>query len=121
MFKIKDKIICNKNNQDFFKMLIHFEILVTYTIFLIEKNNSKEIFHFYNYIFEQYIPEKVYNLDNIDYKAVFTGEYARESISIYTKLLELWKILQEKGMFDLEELDILKRTQKEIHKALKQI
>jgi hypothetical protein len=120
MFRIKDKLSCEKTNPDFFKMLIHFNILVTYTIFLIEKNSSKEIYHFYNYIFEQYFPENTPNLNNIDYKSIFTGKYAQKTIRIYKNLLELWIILQEKVRLDFEDMSVLKKVEKNISELLKE-
>lgn len=119
MFRIKDKIYCEKNNPEYFMMLVHFDTLVSYTMFLIDKNNFKEIYHFYNYMFEQYFPENIPNLNKIDYKSIFTGKYAKQSIEIYKNLLELWIILQEKTILDSEDIPALEKTQKSMLGLLK--
>lgn len=120
MFRIKDKISCEKNNPEYFRMLIHFDTLVSYTMFLIDKNNFKEIYRFYNYMFERYFPENTPNLNNIDYKSIFTGKYAQKTIRIYKNLLELWIILQEKTILDSDEIPALEKIQKNISDLLKE-
>lgn len=120
MFRIKDKIFCEKNNPEYFRMLIHFDTLVSYTIFLINTNNSKEIFHFYNYMFEQYFSENTPNLSKIDYQGIFIGKYAKQSIEIYKNLLEQWIILQEKTILDSDDIPALEKTQKSVLGLLKE-
>ena len=119
MFRIKDKIYCEKNNPEYFMMLVHFDTLVSYTMFLIDKNNFKEIYRFYNYMFEQYFPENTPNLSKIDYQSIFIGKYAKQSIEIYKNLLELWIVLQEKTILDSDEIPALEKTQKSILGLLK--
>ncbi len=100
-------------------MLAHFEILLNYSIFLIEKCDSIGVFQFYNYMFEQYFPENVPNLNKIDYEDIFVGKYSKKSIDVYKKLLDLWILLQEKETFEDEELLWLQRIRGEVLELLK--
>ncbi|MFA6920187.1 MAG: hypothetical protein WC264_04050 [Candidatus Paceibacterota bacterium] len=44
-----------------------------------------------------YLPE-ANNLDNISYKEIFTGKRAKDLISVYTNLIEIWKEIQEMNL-----------------------
>lgn len=121
MFKIKDKIYCNRNNPKFFKMLVSFEILLAYSLFLIKNHESKGVYQFYNYIFEQYLPEKVVNLDKIEYRNIFLGDYADATITIYKNLLSLWVLLQEKTILDSTDLATLEKTYKLVVKTIREV
>lgn len=121
MFKIKDKIYCNRNNPKFFEMLVSFEILLAYSLFLIKNHESKGVYQFYNYIFEQYLPEKVVNLDKIEYRNIFLGDYADATITIYKNLLSLWVLLQEKTILDSTDLAILEKTYKLVVKTIREV
>jgi len=121
MFKVKDKIYCNKDNPEFLEMLVSFENLLDYSLFLIKNHESKGVFQFYNYIFEQYLPEKVVNLDKIEYKNIFLGDYADETITIYKNLLSLWVLLQEKTSFDSTDSATLEKTYKLVVKTIRKV
>ena len=118
MFRIKDNIVCEKDNPKYLEMLVSFDFLVEYTLFLIEKSNSNDIFTFYNFLFEKYFPEKVPNLSNIDYEEIFLGKYAKKTSAIYKDLLDLWMILQEKTILDSEDIPKLEAVRKKIQKLL---
>lgn len=107
-------MVCEKENIEFVKMMSNFEIMLDYTVFLIEKGKNENIFQIYNYVFEQYFPESTQTLNSINYDELFTGKYAEATIEIYKELLDLWMILQEKTVFNSEELSRLKLVHKKI-------
>lgn len=120
MAEIEISLLCDKNNSDFVRMLANFEILVDYSIFLIERKYSEGVFSFYNYVFEQYFPKKEVNLTKINYENIFIGEFAKQTIKIYKTLLDLWIGLQDKSIFDYTDLYSLKHVQSEIRKFQKE-
>ena len=118
IFRIKDNIVCEKDNPKYLEMLVSFDFLVEYTLFLIEKSNSNGVFTFYNFLFEKYFPEKVPNLSNIDYEEIFLGKNAKKTSDVYKDLLDLWMILQEKTILDSEDIPKLEAVGKKIQKLL---
>lgn len=109
MSKMKESILCEKDNAIYLRMLSEFSLLLEYTIFLIKIGSFNKIFEIYNYVFERYFPENVSSLNNIDYENTFLGKHAKETSEIYRGMLDLWIVLQEKTYFDGEEFRRLKK------------
>lgn len=120
MASIETSLLCEKNNTDFIRMLANFQLLVDYSIFLIERKEPEKVFSFFNYVFEQYFPKNQVNLTNINYENIFIGEFAKQTIKVYKTLLDLWIGLQDKSIFDYTDLYSLKHVQSEIRKFQKE-
>jgi hypothetical protein len=113
--QISTGFVCDFKNKNFIELLFSLRLLLDYSIFLSERNNHKEVFSFYNYVFEKYLPE-AFNLSNVNYDELFICEFKDPFREIYKKLVELWIDLQEKWSFDVAQVDLMKKLLKQIIK-----
>ena len=105
---IKENFNCDFSNPEFLRMIHSFEVLVEYSILLVNKKKFKETFTFFNFILENYFPVGNVSLDKIDYGKLFVGKFAVQTRNVYKQLIELWMKLQNSWSLSDEDLPSLK-------------
>jgi len=105
--------VCDFKNKDFVELIFCLKLLLEYSIFLTENGKSKEVFQYYNYVFEKYLPESS-NLSKVNYNNLFLGKY-HESFSImYRDLVFLWMKLQDNLGFLTSDIETMRVLYKKI-------
>jgi len=117
IMQIPKGFLATFSNKDFVEMIHSFQLLLDYSLFLIEHDHPKEAYTFYNFVFEKYLPENA-NLSNVDYSNLFSGEHKKTFEQIYKMLIDLWINLQEHWTFLSDDSKVMKILSNDITKLL---